>query len=91
MTADGYIKQLGLTPHPEGGYFKETYRAAAAPGERAASTGIYFLLEQDDVSHIHKIDADEMWHFYACGPLRVHMITPEGDYSYFTLGADVRQ
>jgi len=88
MTKDAqyWIQKLDLQPHPEGGYFTETYRTDAPAGERAASTGIYFLIETGNVSHFHRIDADEMWHFYAGDGLTVHMISPSGDYGQLRLG-----
>ena len=63
ISAQSYITKLNLQPHPEGGWYSETYRAESVSGERAASTGIYFLLSSDNVSNFHRIDADEMWHF----------------------------
>ncbi len=84
--AKDWIEKLGLQPHPEGGYFVETYRADAPEGERAASTGIYFLIEAGNVSNFHRIDADEMWHFYAGDGLTVHMIAPDGTYDMHRLG-----
>ena len=69
MTADAIIALLGLQPHPEGGYFRETFRDAAAPGQRPASTLIYFLLKRGERSHWHKVDAVETWHYYAGAPL----------------------
>ena len=67
------IRELGLQPHPEGGYYRETYRAATqVRGERAASTLIYFLLPPGQVSKLHRIDADESWHLYLGGPLEIH-------------------
>jgi len=66
------IGELKLQPHPEGGYFRETYRAAAVDAAgRSASTMIYFLLTQGQVSRLHRIDADEGWHLYLGGPLRI--------------------
>jgi len=77
------IQDLGLVPHPEGGFYRETYRDAArirrADGvERAASTAIYYLLCDDAYSAWHRICADEGWHFYAGGPLDVHVIDAAG-------------
>jgi predicted cupin superfamily sugar epimerase len=72
MTADDIIRQLGLQPHPEGGYFRETFRDAPAAGAaRAASTAIYFLLRAGEVSRWHRVDAAEVWHFYAGAPLKL--------------------
>jgi uncharacterized protein len=67
------IRSLGLLPHPEGGYYRETYRATRlVDGGRAASTMIYFLLPAGQVSRLHRIDADEGWHHYLGGTLEIH-------------------
>lgn len=87
-TAKFWIETLGLEPHPEGGFYKETYRAAAGSGDRAASTGIYFLIEAGNISRLHRIDADEMWHFYAGDALIVHQISPAGTHSQILLGGE---
>jgi len=72
MTADEIIRQLGLQPHPEGGHFRETFRDAPASGSgRAASTAIYFLLRAGERSRWHRVDAAEVWHFYAGAPLKL--------------------
>ncbi|MEL6977751.1 MAG: cupin domain-containing protein [Pseudomonadota bacterium] len=60
---------LELSPHPEGGWYRETWRAEAPDGARAAGSAIYYLLSADDFSHWHKVDAAEIWHWYAGGPL----------------------
>ncbi len=65
QSADEIISLLDLQPHPEGGYFRETWRAEAPDGERAAGTAIYFLLKAGEVSHWHRVDAAEVWHWYA--------------------------
>ena len=65
------IEALGLRPHPEGGWYRETWRADAAPGERASATAILFLLEEGQRSHWHKVDATELWLFHAGSPLRL--------------------
>ncbi len=71
------VHVLELAPHPEGGYFRETYRSPhAGPGGRAASTLIYFLLAAGQVSKLHRIDADEGWHLYLGGPLEIHELDP---------------
>lgn len=97
-TAAYWIEQLQLTRHPEGGWFRETYRAAETipeaglptrfQGERAFATAIHFLLERDDFSALHRLKSDEMWHFYGGAPLTVHLITPDGQYRPFRLGRD---
>jgi uncharacterized protein len=63
------IEALQLTPHPEGGYFRETFRDAQTTGGRAASTAIYYLLAEGQRSHWHRVDAAEIWHWYAGDPL----------------------
>jgi predicted cupin superfamily sugar epimerase len=93
-----WIAHLGLIPHPEGGHFRETYRAAesvpaaarpdARMGTRVASTAIYFLLRAGEVSALHRIRSDELWHFYAGGPLVVSAIAPDGTRRDVTLGPD---
>ena len=67
MTADQIIAKLNLAPHPEGGYFRQTW-VADGPG-RPAGTCIYFLLATGQRSHWHRVDATEIWHFYAGAPL----------------------
>ena len=83
-----WVEQLGLLPHPEGGYYRETYRAAesipaaALPprfgGERAFSTAVYFLLTADAFSAWHRIRSDELWHFYAGDPVTLHVLDADG-------------
>ncbi|MBK0397584.1 cupin domain-containing protein [Limibaculum sp. M0105] len=68
-TAPDLIRTLELQRHPEGGWYRETWRAEAAEGERAAGTAIYYLLEAGEVSHWHRVDAAEIWHWYAGAPL----------------------
>lgn len=67
--AAAIITALGLAPHPEGGHYLETWRAQAAPGERASGTAIYYLLRAGERSQWHRVDAAEVWHFYAGDPL----------------------
>jgi predicted cupin superfamily sugar epimerase len=98
MTASDWIAHLGLSPHPEGGCFRETYRSPEQiphaglpprfPGARAFSTAITFLLQNDDFSALHRIKADEVWHFYAGSTLRITVIDPAGALSHILLGAD---
>jgi predicted cupin superfamily sugar epimerase len=71
------IKLLGLQPHPEGGHYRETWRAPASPGSRAAGTAIYYLLQAGEISRWHRIDADETWHWYAGSPLALSL-SPDG-------------
>ncbi|WP_026606574.1 cupin domain-containing protein [Methylocapsa acidiphila] len=84
------IRLLDLRPHPEGGFFRETFRdsAEATPG-RAASTLIYFLLDAGQRSHWHRVDAAEAWHYYAGAPLLL-MVSQEGEAPHaHRLGADL--
>ena len=68
-SARALIDKLGLEPHPEGGWYRETWRAPAADGERASATAIHFLLEQGQSSHWHRVDAAEIWLWHAGDPL----------------------
>lgn len=98
-TAETWIDRLNLETHPEGGYYRETYRAdtslpeAALPdhfdGARNAAALIYFLLPGDTFSALHRIRQDEAWHFYAGAPLTLHQIAPDGTYTTTTLGRAV--
>jgi hypothetical protein len=63
------IRRLGLEPHPEGGHYRETFRAPASAGQRSPLSLIYFVLQAGEVSHWHRIDALETWHWYAGAPL----------------------
>ncbi len=70
LTAEEIVARLSLTPHPEGGWYGETYRHVPAGGGRGVSTAIYYLLAEGQRSHWHKVtDADEVWHWYAGAPL----------------------
>lgn len=65
------IAALGLQRHPEGGWYREIHRSAAAPGGRAAATSIYYLLQAGERSHWHRVDAEEIWHYHCGAPLRL--------------------
>jgi len=84
------IAALRLAPHPEGGWYRETWRAEAPPGERASATAILFLLEEGQSSHWHKVDATELWLFHSGSPLRL-LTAPDdaGPVAEVRLGADV--
>ncbi|WP_143962865.1 cupin domain-containing protein [Litoribacter populi] len=83
------IKSLNLQPHPEGGFYAETYRSGeemeSANGKRNLATSIFFLLTAENVSKFHKIKSDEMWFFHEGNPLTVHLLN-EGEYSKLHLG-----
>lgn len=89
-TAKEIVRLLDLAPHPEGGWFRETFRDAAPAGGRAHSTAIYYLLEAGDVSRWHRVtDAVEVWHWYAGGPLAL-TLSPDGhDAEAFRLGPEL--
>ncbi len=99
-TADQLIRHLALQPHPkEGGYFRETYRAAdmspqsaLAPryyGPRCASTAIYYLLTPNTFSALHRLQSDEVFHFYLGSPVRMLQLYPDGQGRSIVLGPDV--
>ena len=97
--AQKLIESLGLAKHPEGGYFRETYRsgesivAAHLParfgGDRVFSTAIYFLLTGNDVSAFHRIKQDELWHFHEGGDVLIHGIDDTGALHTKRLGLDI--
>jgi predicted cupin superfamily sugar epimerase len=96
LNAAYWIDHLGLSPHPEGGYYSATYKsdltiaATALPpgfhGSRSASTAIYFLLAGNNFSALHRLASDELWHFYAGNSLVVYVIDPQGKLSELHLG-----
>lgn len=87
--AQSIIETLGLKPHPEGGWYRETWRAQAAEGERAAGTAIHFLLEAGQRSHWHRVDADELWMWHAGAPLALQVGGRDGPARTVILGGDV--
>jgi predicted cupin superfamily sugar epimerase len=78
VTAEAIIAALGLAPHPEGGWYAETWRAPAAPGERPAGTAIHFLLRAGERSHWHRVDAAEVWLWHAGAPLTLRIAADAG-------------
>lgn len=99
LTVQHLVQQFNMLPHPEGGYYKETYRSAeiinkdALPtrfdGKRYFSTAIYFLLEQGNFSAFHKIKSDECWHFYAGQSLLVYVLQPNGSLDIIRVGNNI--
>lgn len=89
MDAREVAERLGLEPHPEGGWFRETWRGPEGPGGRSAGTAIYYLLDTGEASAWHRIDADEAWHFYAGDPLEHVILSPDGDERRAVLGPDL--
>lgn len=90
--AAALVRELQLKPHPEGGWYRETYRSRAGlrtpRGRRSLCTAILYLLEEGQVSRLHRIKSDELWHFYAGGPLRVSALGPGGRLETALLGPD---
>ena len=88
-----WIKKLDLSKHPEGGYYRETYRCNMKilykNRYRSISSGIYFLLDGSEFSAFHRLRSDEMWHFYAGGSLTLHVISRHRRYSLIKLGNDL--
>lgn len=99
MTAKELIDRYSLLPHPEGGWYKESYKckenivAEALPdrfgGSRSFSTAIYFLLEQGNFSAFHRIKSDECWHFYAGGTLLIYVLHDNGELETIRLGNNI--
>jgi uncharacterized protein len=101
LTAHFLVEHFQMLPHPEGGFYKETYRSKEAiaqqalpsrfSGNRDCSTAIYFLLLQGNFSAFHRIKSDECWHFYAGGTLWVHVIYPNGTYQRVAIGNNLME
>jgi uncharacterized protein len=90
LTAADIIRALDLNPHPEGGHFGETFRdGRTMEGGRAASTAIYFLLARGERSHWHRVDAVEVWHWYAGAPLALEILQTPGRVERVMLGCDL--
>jgi uncharacterized protein len=90
MTADEIIEKLQLQPHPEGGFYRQTWIADAPEGERPAGTAIYFLLRDGGSSHWHKVDASEIWLWHAGAPLILSISeADEGPATDMTLSGDL--
>lgn len=90
-----WVKNLKMLQHPEGGYFKETYRSENSfnpdgfSGTRNFATSICFLLEADNVSHFHRIKSDEIWYYHAGDPLTVYVIYPNGKLEEIKVGPNI--
>ena len=92
---ESLIHHLELQPHPEGGYYRETYRSDEVlhspdvSGSRSMSTAIYFLLTKGNFSAFHRIASDEVWHFYAGGAFLIHVLHTSGSLETVILGNDL--
>lgn len=98
-TADYFVKNLNMIPHPEGGFYKEIYASEENitsrelevdfEGSRKLWTSIYFLLRDGEVSNFHRLKSDEMWYYHSGSPLTIYMISPEGQLITEQLGINV--
>lgn len=96
MTIEEYVAYYQMQPHPEGGFYKETYRSGTSisfdkgvdrfDGERSIATAIYFLITAGNFSAFHRIKSDELWHFYAGQALSVHVLHEDGRYEQMRVG-----
>ena len=88
-----WIEKLGLKPHPEGGHYLETFRSSEkvtnSSGQlRSSSTTIYYLLQDHEISKLHRIKSDEVWHFYAGNALTIPVFHPEGNFQQMVIGPE---
>ena len=89
-SAQALIEQLQMHPHPEGGWYRETWRAKASDGARAGGTAILFLLKTGEASHWHRVDADEMWLWQGGDPLELAIADSDaGPVRTLRLGGDI--
>ncbi|WP_419887878.1 cupin domain-containing protein [Neobacillus niacini] len=96
---DYWVSKLGMTPHPEGGYYKETFQSEEQisdkelsvnlEGKRRLYTSIYFLLTSNDVSHFHRLKSDELWYYHGGSSLSIHVIDESGQYKEIKLGLNL--
>lgn len=89
MTPEEIIAALGMVPHPEGGHFVETWRHVPADGGRGAGTAIYYLLQTGERSHWHRVDAAEIWHWYAGAPMALSLSRDGVTVATIALGNDL--
>lgn len=93
QTIEQLIEALQLEPHPEGGFYRSTIRdeekLQLARGERPLYTSIYFLLRSQDISHLHRLQSDEVWYYHGGSALTIHMIHPDGTYEAKKLGINI--
>lgn len=99
MDTEYLITTLDMKKHPEGGYYKETYRASESyeneslpsryKGRRSTGTSIYFLLPSNELSKFHKLASDEIWHFHLGGAAKIFIISPSGQLEVKTIGSDI--
>lgn len=98
-TADYFIKNLNMTSHPEGGFYKEVFVSGENisardlkvkfEGSRILWTSIYFLLRDGEVSNFHRLKSDEMWYYHSGSALTIYMISPKGEFTTEQLGLNI--
>lgn len=93
LTAENIIQKLQLLPHPEGGYYRETYRGSKTfqldqHQSRSTATAIYYLLNDTEISHLHRIHSDEIWLFHSGEPLEIIEVDNNGQLTVHTIGLD---
>ncbi|HVA09056.1 MAG TPA: cupin domain-containing protein [Acidimicrobiales bacterium] len=86
---ESLIAQLGLEPHPEGGWYRRTWVAESAAGARPTGSAIFYLLLSGELSAPHRVDATEVWHFYAGDPLELRLEWPDGRVDVHVMGNDI--
>lgn len=95
MTTDttiaSLVEALGLKPHPEGGFFTETYRHERAVGDRSLATAIYYLLVDGNPSRMHRVTSDEVWHFYLGDPLEMLQLRADGTSQIVRIGTAIER
>jgi hypothetical protein len=91
VTPAELIERLGLEPHPEGGWYRQTWLGAVEDGQRACGSAIYYLLTDADVSLRHRVDATEIWHYYGGAPIELRIGTSDGPDEVRILGPDIDQ
>lgn len=89
VTAAELIARLGLEPHPEGGWYRQTWRGTADDGQRPSGSAIYYLLTEAEVSRRHRVDAVEIWHYYRGAPIELRIAAPDGADQIHLLGPDI--
>jgi predicted cupin superfamily sugar epimerase len=91
VTPAELIERLGLEPHPEGGWYRQTWLDAVEDGQRGSGSAVYYLLTDADVSLRHRVDATEIWHYYSGAPIELRIGTSGGPDEVHILGPDIDQ
>lgn len=89
MTPAELIERLRLEPHPEGGWYRQTWLGSAEEGQRASGSAIYYLLTDAEVSLRHRVDATEIWHYYRGAPIELSIGTADGPDELYIVGPDI--